>query len=383
MKIAVPKEIAAGETRVALTPATVKQILRDGHEVFIEAGAGEGASISDEKFTAAGARIVKGAERLYESGEAVFKVRTPLQQGGVDEAALIKKDGVYVGFLSPFSTKETVKRFLERNITSYSMEYVPRITRAQSMDALSSMATVAGYKAVLIAADRMQKMFPLMMTAAGTISPATVLILGAGVAGLQAIATAKRLGAKVEAFDPRPAVREQVKSLGATFIEMELPEDAETAGGYAKELSPEFIKKEMEAIGSRLPKADVVISTAQVFGKKAPLLITGEMVKLMPAGSVIIDLAAEQGGNCELTVAGKVVEQHGVSVIGAVNLPAMVPTDASQMYGKNIVNLFQYLYKKDTDGPDITDDIPKGCCITRGGEIVNESFKAAFTAGGK
>jgi len=383
LKIAVPREIAAGETRVALTPATVKQIIRDGHEVFIEPGAGAGASISDEKFVAAGARITRGTEDLYEAGEVVFKVRAPLQQGGVDEAGLVKKNGVYVGFLSPFGTKETVKRFLERNVTSYAMEYVPRITRAQSMDALSSMATIAGYKAVLMAADRMHKMFPLMMTAAGTISPATVLILGAGVAGLQAIATAKRLGAKVVAFDPRPAVKEQVKSLGATFIEMELPEDAETAGGYAKELSPEFIKKEMEAIGSRLPKADVVISTAQVFGKKAPLLITGDMVKLMPAGSIIIDLAAEQGGNCELTSAGEVVEKHGVSIIGAVNLPAMVPTDASQMYGKNVVNLFQYLYKKGTEGPDITDDIPKGCCITRGGEIVNESFKNAFTAGGK
>jgi len=383
VKIAVPKEIAPGETRVALTPATVKQIMRDGHDVLIESGAGDGASIPDEAFAAAGAQVLRGSDRLYDGADAVFKVRTPMQHGGVDEAALIRKEGVYVGFLSPFGTRETVKRFLERKITSYSMEYVPRITRAQSMDALSSMATVAGYKAVLMAADRMHKMFPLMMTAAGTISPATVVVLGAGVAGLQAIATAKRLGAKVEAFDPRPAVREQVKSLGAAFIEMELPKDAETAGGYAKELSPEFIKKEMEAIGSRLPKADVVISTAQVFGKKAPLLITDAMVKMMPPGSVIIDLAAEQGGNCELTAAGKVVEKYGVSVIGAVNLPAEVPTDASQMYGKNVVNLFQYLYKKGSDGPDFSDDIPKGCCITRGGEIVNEAFRNAYLSGGK
>ena len=383
MKIAVPKEIAPGETRVGLTPATVKQLLRDEHEVFIEAGAGSAASISDESFTAAGARIVKGAEQCYASGDVVLKVRTPLQQDGVDEAGLIKKDSIYVGFLAPFNSKETVKRLLERNITGYSMEYVPRITRAQSMDALSSMATIAGYKAVLMAANRLQKMFPLMMTAAGTISPATVLVLGAGVAGLQAIATAKRLGAKVEAFDPRPAVKEQVKSLGANFIEMELPSDAETTGGYAKELSPEFIKMEMEAIGSRLPKSDVVISTAQIFGKRAPLLISEEMVKLMPPGSVIIDLAAEQGGNCELTSPGEVVEKYGVSIIGALNIPSMVPTDASQMYGKNIVNLFQHLYKKGTDGPDVNDDITKGCCITRGGEIVNESFKNAFAAGGK
>jgi NAD(P) transhydrogenase subunit alpha len=379
LNIGIPKEIAQGETRVAFTPATVKLAVKDGHTLIVQAGAGAGASISDDAFTQAGARIARGADELYAAADLVVKVLMPRQQDGVDEAGLIRKEGIYIGFLSPFGPKETVKKFLERNITSYSMEYVPRITRAQSMDALSSMATLAGYKAVLMAADRMPKIFPLMMTAAGTISPATVLVLGAGVAGLQAIATAKRLGAKVEAFDPRPAVKDQVKSLGATFIEMEMPADAETAGGYAKELSPEFIKKEMEAIGARLPKADVVITTAQVFGKKAPLLITAEMVKMLRPGSVIIDLAAEQGGNCELTAAGKQIEKHGVQIIGAVNVPAMVPVDASQMYARNLLNLFQYLYKKGTEGPDFTDDIPKGCCITRGGEIVNESFRNAFT----
>ncbi len=348
MKIGVPKEIAPGETRVALTPATVKQIVRDGHQVQVQSGAGAGASISDNDYEGAGATVARGTEELYDAADMIVKVQSPRQQGGVDEAGLIRKEGVYIGFLSPFAGKETVKRFLERKITSYAMEYIPRITRAQSMDALSSMATIAGYKSVLIAADRLPKMFPMMMTAAGTISPATVLILGAGVAGLQAIATAKRLGAKVEAFDPRPAVKDQVKSLGATFIEMEMPADAETTGGYAKELSPEFIQKEMEAIGSRLPKADVVITTAQVFGKRAPLLITDAMVKMLKPGSVIIDLAAEQGGNCELTVAGKDVVKHNITVIGAVNLPAMVPVDSSQMYAKNILNLFQYLYKKGT-----------------------------------
>lgn len=382
MNIGVPKEIAAGETRVALTPAAVKQFVRDGHQVLVEAGAGTAAAMPDADYAAAGARVVRGAEEVYAGADLVAKVRAPLQQGGVDEAGLVRKEGVYIGFLPPFGSQATVKRFLERNVTSYAMEYVPRITRAQSMDALSSMATIAGYKAVLMAANRMRKIFPLMMTAAGTISPATVLVLGAGVAGLQAIATAKRLGARVEAFDPRPAVKEQVKSLGATFIDMEMPEDAETAGGYAKELSPEFIRKEMEAIAARLPKADVVISTAQVFGKKAPLLVTGEMVRLMKPGSVVVDLAAEQGGNCELTQAGKEVDAGGVTIIGAVNVPAMIPTDASQMYAKNVLNLFQYLYKKGADGPDFNDDIPKGCCITRGGSIVNEAFRKAHAQGG-
>jgi NAD(P) transhydrogenase subunit alpha len=277
--------------------------------------------------------------------------------------------------MAPFANTELVKTFTTRKVTSYSMEFVPRITRAQSMDALSSMATIAGYKAVLVAADYIGKMFPLLMTAAGTITPATVLILGAGVAGLQAIATAKRLGAKVEAFDPRPAVKEQVKSLGAAFVEMELPEDVETKGGYAKELSPEFIKKEMEAISARLPKVDVVISTAQVFGKKAPILITADMVKLLRTGSVIVDLAAEQGGNCELTEAGKTVQSGGVSIIGAVNLPATLPVDASNMYARNINNLFRLLYPKPDATPDVNDEVVKGACITRDGQIVNEQVK--------
>lgn len=383
MKIGVLKEIAPDESRVAQTPATIRQIVRDGHEVIVQSGAGAGASVSDEEFTRAGAKVVRSAEEVYAGADMIVKVHPPRQQGGVDEAGLMKKDAVYIGFLSPFTAKDTVKKFLEKNVTSFAMEYVPRITRAQSMDALSSMATIAGYKASLMAADRLTKIFPLLMTAAGTISPATVVILGAGVAGLQAIATCKRLGAKVEAFDPREAVREQVKSLGATFIEMEMPEDAETTGGYAKEMSPEFIKKEMEAIGARLPKADVVITTAQVFGKKAPLLITEEMVKMMRPGSVIVDLAAEQGGNCALTKAGETVEKYGVSIIGAVNVPTMIPVDASAMYAKNILNLFQYLYKKGTEGPDFEDDVPKGCCITRNGKIVNDAFNNAYSSGGK
>jgi NAD(P) transhydrogenase subunit alpha len=246
------------------------------------------------------------------------------------------------------------------------------------MDALSSMATVAGYKSVLLATEHLPKMFPLLMTAAGTIPPATVLILGAGVAGLQAIATAKRLGAKVEAFDPRPAVKEQVKSLGATFIEMELQENVETAGGYAKEQSEEFLRKEQEIIGSRLQKIDVVICTAQIFGKKAPVLITNEMLSLMRPGTVIIDLAAEQGGNCEMTEAGKTIHHRGVTIVGAINLPATLPIDASQMFSKNIVNLFLNTYNAD-GSIRFEDEITKGCCITHQGEILNELVRKSLS----
>ncbi len=373
MKIGIPKESAPGETRVALVPALVSAYKRDKHEVIVESAAGLAASFADSDYSAQGAQIVQSAKELYAQADMIFKVQPPTAA----EAAMLREGASFIGFMAPFANRELVKTFASRKVTSYSMEFVPRITRAQSMDALSSMATIAGYKAVLIAADHIGKMFPLLMTAAGTITPATVLILGAGVAGLQAIATAKRLGAKVEAFDPRPAVKEQVKSLGAAFIEMEMPEDAETKGGYAKEMSAEFIKKEMEAIGARLPKVDVVISTAQVFGKKAPILITADMVKMLRAGSVIVDLAAEQGGNCELTEAGKTVTSGGVSIIGAVNLPATLAVDASHMYSRNINNLFRQLYPKPDATPDFNDEVVKGACITRDGQIVNEQVKTA------
>jgi NAD(P) transhydrogenase subunit alpha len=250
------------------------------------------------------------------------------------------------------------------------------------MDALSSMSTVAGYKAVLLATDHFSKFFPLLMTAAGTIPPATVLVLGAGVAGLQAIATAKRLGAKVEAFDTRIAVKEQVESLGAHFVEMEMPEDAETAGGYAKEVTEEFIKKEHEAIGERLRKADIVIPTAQVFGKRAPILVTEEMVKLLKEGSVIVDLAAEQGGNCELTEAGKVVRKYGVTIYGPINLPASLPVHASQMYAKNVTNLVNHLYSAEDRKLDFEDEITRSSCVCADGEWVSDIVKNAFSSGG-
>lgn len=373
-KIAIPREIAAGETRVALIPLLVAGLVRDKYEVLVQQGAGLGGAFSDELYTKAGARIVNDAKSLYDQADIVFKVQPPAKQ----EASMMREGSMYIGFFAPLALPETVAAFAQRRITSFSMEYIPRITRAQSMDALSSMATVAGYKAVLLATEKLGKMFPLLMTAAGTVPPATVLILGAGVAGLQAIATAKRLGAKVEAFDVRAAVKEQVKSLGATFLEMEITENLETAGGYAKEQSEEFLRKQKEMLNGRMPKVNVVITTAQVFGKRAPILITAEMVKLMQPGSVIVDLAAEQGGNCELTEAGKTVEKHGVIIIGPVNLPATIPVDASMMYSKNVLNLFKHLYPKPDSTPDFNDEIVKGACITRGGELFNTSIREAL-----
>lgn len=383
MNIGVPKEVFPNETRVALTPATVVALTKGGYQVVVETGAGERASFPDAQYEKAGARIVSDAAAVFQS-DIVLKVQPPTMHPRLNksEAELLREGSTYIGFLAPFSNLDVVKTLAQRKTTTFSMELIPRITRAQSMDALSSMATLAGYKAVLLAAERLDKIFPLMMTAAGTIAPATVLVLGAGVAGLQAIATAKRLGARVEAFDPRPAVKEQVQSLGAAFVEMEVPEDVETEDGYAKELSPEFIKKEMEAISAHLPKVDVVISTAQVFGKRAPILMTVDMVKLMRSGAVIVDLAAEQGGNCELTEAGKTIEKHGVIIIGAVNLPATVPVHASEMYAKNVTNLLTHLYQNKESKLDFNDEITKGACVTRNGEVVNDAVKNAMLQGG-
>jgi len=363
---------------VALIPSMVSALIKMNHEVLVEKGAGAESSFSDQEYEQAGAVIIKNAQELFKRAEVILKVQPP----EMNEADLLNEGGTFIGFLAPLNNLDLVKKFIDRKITAFAMEFVPRISRAQSMDALSAMATVSGYKAILIAANMLGKMFPLLMTAAGTIPPANVLILGAGVAGLQAIASAKRMGARVEAFDPRPAVREQVQSLGATFIEMELPEeDVETEGGYAREQSEAFLVKEQEAIANRLPKTDVVISTAQIFGKKAPLLITEEMVKLMPEGSVIIDLAAEQGGNCELTEAGKTVEKHGVKIFGAVNLPATVPVHASQMYSKTITNLFKQLFKEDK--LNFEDEITQKSCITHQGKVVNELVASTLNKGGK
>jgi len=384
MKIGIPKEIHAGETRVAVIPQMISTFTKSRHEVFVEAGAGEGASFSDEEYQEAGATIVASPADLYSNVDLLIKVQPPAMHPATNthEVLMMREGATFIGYLAPSTNKDAIEKLAERKIIAFAMEFIPRITRAQSMDALSSMATIAGYKAVLIAADNLPKIFPLLMTAAGSIPAANVLVLGAGVAGLQAIATAKRLGAKVQAFDPRPAVKEQVESLGAKFVEMEQLEDVETAGGYAKEQSDDFLKREQQVIGERLPRMDVVITTAQIFGKRAPILITEDMVQQMPKGSIIIDLAAEQGGNCELTETGNMIERHGVKIFGAVNLPAQVPVHASQMYSKNVTNLFKHLYQAEDAALDFEDEITKGACITRDGEIVNEIVKNIIQTGG-
>jgi NAD(P) transhydrogenase subunit alpha len=384
-KVAIPKEISEDETRVALVPGMVSLLLKDKHEVLVQKGAGQRASFTDAEYEQAGARLLEDRETLYAQADVILKVEPPLCRAanGKEEAELFREGSAYIGFLNPAGSSELLKIFAQRRITSFSMEYIPRITRAQTMDALSSMSTISGYKAVLMAAERLGKMFPMMMTAAGTVPPATVLVLGAGVAGLQAIATSKRLGAKVEAFDPRPVVREQVKSLGATFIEMELPEDIETQGGYAKEQSEAFLREEREVIGARLSKVNVVVCTAQVFGKRAPILMTEEMVKLLQPGSVIVDLAAEQGGNCELTVPGQTVEKHGVTVIGLLKVASMVPVDASHMYSRNIATLFLYLAKEGKLAFDRDDEIVKSCLVTLDGRVVNDTVLKAMEKGGR
>jgi NAD(P) transhydrogenase subunit alpha len=378
--IGVLKETAIRETRVALVPQSAGQVVKEKHVVLVQAGAGVAAGFSDADYQKAGAKIVPSADAVIKGADLLVKVQPPSPV----EVKKLRANTSLICFLSPATNAALIKAIAARKVTAYAMEYIPRISRAQSMDALSSMATVAGYKAVLIAASEVGKMYPMLMTAAGTVSPATVLILGVGVAGLQAIATAKRLGAKVEAFDPRPAVKDQVKSLGAAFVEMELPkEDVETTGGYAKEQSDAFLKAERVAIAARLPKVNALITTAQIFGKKAPILVTADMVKQMPSGSVIVDLAAETGGNCELTVAGKTVVKHGVKIIGAVNLPALLPVDASNMYSRNVFNLLKHMYPKADAPTDPTEEILASSCLTRGGAVVNEAVRAMLGKGGK
>lgn len=378
MKIGIPKEISEDERRVAIVPKMVTRLINDGHEILIGVAAGKGAYFSDTEYEQAGAVIVKDSHLLYSGSDVIFKVQPPQ----IQEVEMMNTGSIYLGFLAPIANLKVVEMMHEKKITCFAIEFIPRIARSQSMDALSSMASIAGYRAVLIAAQTLGKYFPLMMTAAGTIPPARVLVIGAGVAGLQAIATARRLGAKVEAFDTRPSVKEQVESLGAQFIEMELVEDAETVTGYAKEMTDEFLKKEREIIGNRTAQNHVVITTAQVFGKKAPILITEEMVAKMQKGSVIIDIAAEQGGNCELTEAGKNINKYGITICGAVNLPSTLPIDASRMYSGNITHFFRHLYKTKDNTPDFDDEITKNSCVMHNGKILNEMVKQAIQKGG-
>jgi len=378
MRIAIAKEIEVGERRVALIPDIVARLVKQGLEIAVEAGAGEGSFFSNDAYEAAGAKIIYDAATLWREADILLKVGIPKDH----EINQLREGSVLISFLSPLAQPEVVQQLANQKVTAFSMELIPRTSRAQSMDALSSQAGVAGYKAVLIAAAALPKFFPMLTTAAGTIKPAKVFVMGAGVAGLQAIATARRLGAVVEAFDIRPAVKEEVQSLGAKFIEVTLDEDTVASGGYAKEISEASKQRTQEVLTEHVKNADVVITTAQVPGKKAPLLVTEEMVAQMTPGSVIVDLAADQGGNCAGTEPGKDVVRHGVTIIGPINLPSSMPVHASQMYAKNISTLLQYLVKEGQLQLNFEDDIIGSTCITHGGEILNQRVKDALAVEG-
>ena len=378
MRIAIAKEIEVGERRVALIPDIVARLVKQGLEIAVEAGAGEGSFFSNDAYEAAGAKIIYDAATLWREADILLKVGIPKDH----EINQLREGSVLISFLSPLAQPVVVQQLANQKVTAFSMELIPRTSRAQSMDALSSQAGVAGYKAVLIAAAALPKFFPMLTTAAGTIKPAKVFVMGAGVAGLQAIATARRLGAVVEAFDIRPAVKEEVQSLGAKFIEVKLDEDTVASGGYAKEISEVSKQRTQEVLTEHVKNADVVITTAQVPGKKAPLLVTEEMVAQMTPGSVIVDLAADQGGNCAGTEPGKDVVRHGVTIIGPINLPSSMPVHASQMYAKNISTLLQYLVKEGQLQLNFEDDIIGSTCITHGGEILNQRVKDALAVEG-
>jgi NAD(P) transhydrogenase subunit alpha len=361
MRVGVPKERAAGERRVALVPELAGRLVTSGFEVLVERGAGEAASFPDAAYEEAGARIV---DDVYGEADAVAKVQSPSE----DEVARLREGQVLVGFLQPLTDPEGIARLAARGVTAFAMESIPRITRAQPMDALSSQATVSGYKATLIAAERLPKFFPMLMTAAGTVAPAKVLVLGAGVAGLQAVATARRLGAVVTGFDVRPVVREQIESLGANWLDLGIVGE-ETEGGYAQELSEEQQRRQQEELEARLPEFDVVITTALIPGRAAPRLIPASAVAAMRPGSVIVDLAAEAGGNCELTEPGEEVVREGVTIVGPMNLPSSMPLHASQLYARNVSALLQHLAPEGELVLDFEDEITAGACVTRKEEV--------------
>jgi NAD(P) transhydrogenase subunit alpha len=375
--IAVPKEILAGENRVATVPDVVPKLIKAGFEIHIEKNAGANAGFTDEKYKAAGATIVDNLQELYSSADIVFKVQRPMEhpEQHKHELDLMKEGTILVTFLYPLNYPEIAKKCAEKGINVISMDMIPRTTLAQKMDALSSQANIAGYKSVVMCADTLGKIFPLMMTAAGTISPAKVVIMGAGVAGLQALGTAKRLGAVVEVSDIRPAVKEEVQSLGGKFIEVEADENMQDAGGYAKEASEEFLKKQKELIFKHITEADIVITTALVPGKKAPVLVTEEMVKNMRPGSVVLDMAVEFGGNCEVSEKGKTVKKYGVNIIGEPNLPSLVPNHSSEMYSKNLLSLITHIGKEGKVTLNLEDEIVKGSLITYNKEVINPRVK--------
>lgn len=374
MTIGVPKETFPGERRVALVPTVLPSLSKAGHTVIIESGAGVAAGFPDSEYTEKGARVVPSRGEVFSSADVIVQVRAygSNPEAGREDLSLYRSGQVVIGFFDPLSFPAHLREVAPTGVTAYSMELMPRITRAQGMDALSSMATVAGYKAVLLAAERLPKLFPMLTTAAGSIVPAKVFVIGAGVAGLQAIATARRLGGVVSAYDVRPAVREQVQSVGAKFIELPLETaGAEDKGGYAQAQDESFYRRQRELMGRVVAESDVVITTAAVPGKKAPVLITKEMVEGMNPGSVVVDLAAERGGNCEVTRVDEVVVENGVTVLGPGNLPATVPFHASQLYAKNITNFFVHLAKTVLSKPDAEDEIGRETLLIRGGAVVH------------
>ena len=371
MKIAVPKEIQTGETRVAVVPESCKRLVQAGIQVALEKGAGEGAFFADDAFRQAGAGVESNVAGLLGSADFVLKVQPPAFNPalGRHEVEMMREGAMFLGTLVPARHSEVIAKLAARKISAFATDQIPRISRAQSMDTLSSMASIAGYKAVLIAANELPRYFPTLMTAAGTVFPARVFVIGAGVAGLQAIATARRLGATVEATDTRPVVKEQVESLGARFVGLETRESAQDASGYAKELSKDFYRKQGELIAERCAAADVVITTALIGGVKAPRLITADMVRGMKPGSVIVDLAAEGGGNCELTEPGRTVVEHGIKICGPLNLPAELPWHASTLYSRNLTSFVLAFWKEARFHLDLDDDIIRGALVTHQGEV--------------
>jgi len=382
MIVGVPRETFPGERRVALVPAVIPSLIKAGLEVIVEAGAGGEAGYLGSEYAEKGAKIVAAREDVFRAADIVVQV---LGYGSNDKTGkadlpLLRRGQALIGFLRPLSDVPTIKEVAATGVTAFSIELMPRSTRAQNMDALSSMATLAGYKAVLIAADTLPRIFPMLTTAAGTITPARVLIIGAGVAGLQAIATARRLGAVVSAYDLRPAVKEQVQSLGGRFVELELEvSDAQDAGGYAKAQDEAFYQRQRELLGKVVAENNVVITTAVVPGKKSPILVTKEMVAAMAPGSIIVDLAAERGGNCELTRSEETTVQHGVTIFGLINLASMVPYHASQMYAKNLSNFLLHMVKDGQLQLNMEDEITSSTMVTRGGEVVNPRVREYYS----
>ena len=370
MNLAVPREVHPGEVRVALIPEHVARLVKAGADLTIESGLGQPLRIADEEYTKAGAAVVADHNQLIQNADVVLRIRKPL----IEEVERMKPGCIYISLLDPFNERELIDMFVTKNISAISMEMIPRITRAQKMDVLSSQANLAGYVAVILAAERLDKILPMMMTPAGTISPARVFIIGVGVAGLQAIATAKRLGARVEAFDTRPVVEEQVKSLGARFVKIDLGETGQTKDGYAKALTEEQLQKQREGMAKVCALSDIVITTAQLFGRKAPLIVTESMVRGMSKGSIIVDLAVEGGGNVAGSQIDKEIDLDGVRIIGLGNLPGRVTVHASQMFSSNLYNLVEEFWNVEEKRIDLNleDEIVKGCVITHQGKIVNE-----------